>query len=284
MPGPWSEEEIKAIVKDYFTMLRAEIEGRDYNKAEHRRGLLPRLNSRSNGSIERKHQNISAVMIEMGLPYIDGYKPLANYQKKLFPEIIENMIAEDRRLLEMIEEDVQAGSDVPSVDDILGILDDPPQPVAVNSREVSMAKSKYSVGTNYLAREASNSALGAAGELLIMNYEKTRLIHADRANLADRIEQVSKTRGDREGFDILSFERSGEDRYIEVKTTRYGKETPFFLSLNEKEFSQRYSREYYLYRLFRFRKAPGLYTLKGSLESNFDLVPVSFRADGVRDE
>ena len=36
MPRNWSEAEISAIVEDYFEMLALEIEGRLYNKAEHR--------------------------------------------------------------------------------------------------------------------------------------------------------------------------------------------------------------------------------------------------------
>ena len=38
------------------------------------------LSNRSDGSIEFKHQNLSAVLIKHGLPYIIGYKPRWNYQ------------------------------------------------------------------------------------------------------------------------------------------------------------------------------------------------------------
>ncbi|MBB6262391.1 hypothetical protein FHS77_002965 [Paenochrobactrum gallinarii] len=43
-------------------MLADDIAGRRYSKAEHRRALLPLLNERSEGSVEFKHQNISAVL------------------------------------------------------------------------------------------------------------------------------------------------------------------------------------------------------------------------------
>ena len=33
---------------------------------------MPRLNNRSHGSVELKYQNISAVLIEMGMPYVSG--------------------------------------------------------------------------------------------------------------------------------------------------------------------------------------------------------------------
>jgi hypothetical protein len=41
----WSKEEVILIVNDYFDMLRKELEGLSYNKAEHRRNLGPLLNN-----------------------------------------------------------------------------------------------------------------------------------------------------------------------------------------------------------------------------------------------
>jgi len=75
MASNWSESEVEAAVADYFDMLRSELTGQKYNKTAHRRALMEQLNNRSDGSVELKHQNISAVLIEMGIPYIDGYKP-----------------------------------------------------------------------------------------------------------------------------------------------------------------------------------------------------------------
>jgi hypothetical protein len=59
--GTWTDIENDLIVADYFAMLADDVSGRPYSKAEHRRALLPLLNNRSEGSIEFKHQNISAV-------------------------------------------------------------------------------------------------------------------------------------------------------------------------------------------------------------------------------
>ena len=78
----WTKEEVSLIVTDYFEMLQLERNHKAYNKTEHRKALIPLLNDRSNGSVEFKHQNISAALINMGLPYIDGYKPRFRYQKQ----------------------------------------------------------------------------------------------------------------------------------------------------------------------------------------------------------
>ena len=90
---PWSEAEVEAAVADYFDMLKMELEAREYNKTEHRHELMVKLDGRSNGSVERKHQNISAVLREMGLPFIQGYKPLKNLQGALRP-VVERHVME----------------------------------------------------------------------------------------------------------------------------------------------------------------------------------------------
>lgn len=47
-------------------MLADDISARRYSKAEHRRALLPLLKDRSEGSVEFKHQTISAVLMGLG--------------------------------------------------------------------------------------------------------------------------------------------------------------------------------------------------------------------------
>ena len=98
-----------------------------------------------------------------------------------------------------------------------------------------------------------------------------RLISIRREALASKIEHVSRTRGDTEGFDILSFDASGADRLIEVKTTKYGRDTPFFVSRNELNVSQARAERYHLYRVFGFREAPHLFTLHGALSTTCSL-------------
>jgi hypothetical protein len=70
----WTAEECRLIVGNYFEMLSAELAGQRFNKAEHNRQLRALIH-RSRGALERKHMNVSAVMVELALPYIEGYKP-----------------------------------------------------------------------------------------------------------------------------------------------------------------------------------------------------------------
>jgi hypothetical protein len=68
VPEDWSHEEVEATVAAYLTMLEQELRGVAFNKSDSRRLLRETLNDRSDGAIERKHQNISAVLIELGFP------------------------------------------------------------------------------------------------------------------------------------------------------------------------------------------------------------------------
>jgi len=112
----------------------------------------------------------------------------------------------------------------------------------------------------------------------VINFERARLIHEGQESLAARIEHVSTAQGDGAGYDILSFERTGRERLIEVKTTNFGKETPFFLTRNELETSARHAAQYHLYRLFRFSAEPKLFTVPGNLYDRCALEPLQYRA------
>ena len=109
-----------------------------------------------------------------------------------------------------------------------------------------------------------------------MHYEKARLIHAGRERLAAQVERISETQGDGAGFDILSFDEDGRDRFLEVKTTRYGKDTPFYATANEVRYSEESAAQYHLYRCFGFGRAPKLYTLPGAISLTSSLEPKVF--------
>jgi hypothetical protein len=97
-------------------------------------------------------------------------------------------------------------------------------------------------------------------------------------HLAEKVQHVSQTRGDGLGFDILSFESSGKERFIEVKTTSFGQKTPFFVSANEVRFARQNADQFRLYRLFDFRAAPRLFELDGEIEKHCALDASTYRA------
>jgi Protein NO VEIN, C-terminal len=97
-----------------------------------------------------------------------------------------------------------------------------------------------------------------------------------KKRFSERIEQVSSTKGDGLGFGILSFDESGEERFIEVKTTGFAREMPFYASKSEVVFSGELQEKFHLYRLFEFRKSPRLFSLAGSITNYCKLEPVSY--------
>lgn len=89
--APWSDAENDVVIDAYFQMLTWERLGREYVKAEVVRSVEKQLPRRSYGSIEFKFQNISAVLNDAGYDYIDGYKPLANYQDALAKRVLKRV-------------------------------------------------------------------------------------------------------------------------------------------------------------------------------------------------
>lgn len=273
----WSRVEVEATVADYFAMLAKELSGVPYNKTAHRQQLVQLLNGRSEQSVEFKHANISAVLLDLGFPYITGYKPRSNYQG-LLHEVVADRLTASSSLLELAAADADQPIAVPEVDDILAVLAKAParsdEPRAAREPRPPQPVAQI----NYLEREARNRSLGEAGEEFVLNYERARLIHAGYETLAGAIEHTSRIRGDGAGFDILSFETSGRPRLIEVKTTKYGQETPFFVTQNEVKVSESEAPGYHLYRLFTFRTSPRLFTLNGALSVTCQLSPSTFLA------
>jgi hypothetical protein len=276
----WSEVEVLATVEDYFAMLSHELRGEPYNKREHNRRLQLRLTGRSAGAIEFKHQNISAILIKFGFPYIDGYKPRVNYQDRLRDAVLAKLEG-DTRLVATAESAV-AATVVRSVTwgSLTDVIVPAPRldtaPRRVYERAVSPRVPR--LGVNYLEREARNASLGAAGERFVLELEHRRLWEAGARHLADRIEHVAQSRGDGLGYDIASFDPDGRERLIEVKTTTFGAMTPFFATAREVTVSQEQAEAYRLYRLFKFRTKPRLFVLPGSLRQTCILDPVQFRA------
>lgn len=275
----WTEAEVALIVADYLAMLTHELTGQRFNKAERRRRLLQQLPGRSQGSIEFKHANISAVMLELGFPYLRGYKPRANFQRSRLVEEVSRQVS--RHLL--LDEAALTAVQRPAVlADPLGnfshvLADAPKRELAVREPEVGY-RVRQPLKRDFLEREARNRSLGLAGEEFALGFERWRLIQNGCGQLAERVEHTSKEKGDGAGFDIRSFECDGRDRYIEVKTTSFGERTPFFVSANELEFGRDHPESYCVYRLFDFRRSPRMFELAGPLELHCALDATTFKA------
>lgn len=264
------------IIADYFEMLLKESEGQDYVKAEHRRTLKHQLDNRSDGSVEYKHQNISAVLAELELPYVEGYKPARNYQHILRP-MVESFLKNNTEILAKLFN--AAANALPPIQEIPPLLE-VQAPAARDIKGVRRVHEPQALYTkrDYLLREANNKALGDLGEEAVLAYEENRLRQAGRPDLASQIEWTAKDVGEGIGYDIRSFDIAETPRYIEVKTTKHGIYFPFYITKNEIRFSEAHADAYHLYRVFSFRSQPKLYIKSGSVTNSFQLQPYVYKA------
>lgn len=178
----WQSNELDAIVVDYFTMLEAELAGQAYSKAGHSRALMAKI-GRTHRSVEFKHQNISAVLDELGLPRIRGYMPKRNYQGAI---------------VDAIERYLSKSPDV---------LDRVPKPEAPRTRasevfvQAPQRRPAHHQGPEGLQRlvrrfdpaerDYRNRRLGEAGEEFVVELERKRLAEAQREDLARWVRWVA---------------------------------------------------------------------------------------------
>jgi hypothetical protein len=258
---PWQRDELDAIIADYFQMLTAELAGQPYVKAQHSAALMAQI-GRSHRAVEFKNQNISAVLEELGLPWIPGYKPKRNYQNSIFPAI-DRYLTERPAILEF----------APSVPQPTGqstVFVAPP--IRTDDEQVLPIGLKHLVRKfDPVQRDHRNRKLGKAGEAFVVEVERQRLAQVEREDLANQVRCVANEDGDWAGYDVLSFDQLGHQRLIEVKTTNGAPQTPFFLTRTERALAEERISDWCIYRVHLFAKDPRIFCISPPLESAINL-------------
>lgn len=271
----WTDQENDLIVADYFAMLADDIAGRAYSKAGHRRALLLLLKGRSDGSVEFKYQNVSAVLKGLGEDWIPGYKPAFNFQKSLVDAVV--------RWLALNPDWLGRHSGLrgsPGLHEAGSIWVGPPptlsnKPPPQELEQMLQIARKFDVA----ARDARNRTLGRAGEECVLAHERSVLEVAGRDDLARKVRWVSEEDGDGAGYDIASFAPDGRSRLIEVKTTNGWERTPFHITRNELAVAEERRSEWCLFRLWNFSRAPKAFELHPPLDAHVSLTATSFQAN-----
>ncbi|MFC2966808.1 DUF3883 domain-containing protein [Acidimangrovimonas pyrenivorans] len=268
----WTDLQNDAIVADYFAMLADELAGRPYNKAAHNRALQ-KLTGRTKGSIEFKHQNVSAVLLGLGETWIRGYKPAFNFQTSLV-DAVAHWLQNHQGWLARVPPAPAPGLAEP------GLIWVGVAPTMRNAPPPKELEQMQAVARRFdvAARDERNRALGQAGEARVYQHERSILMGAGREDLAKRVEWVSRDRGDGAGFDISSFAPDGAQRLIEVKTTNGWERTPFHISRNELAVAEERRESWVLFRLYNFSRAPRAFELRPPLDAHLSLAPTTFQA------
>lgn len=132
---------------------------------------------------------------------------------------------------------------------------------------------------DYIKTAINDFEIGEAGEKIVYNHEKQKLIDAYNegkiTDLNNKLEWVSRF-DDSLGYDIRSYDvENQQEMYIEVKTTTGNATTPFYMSENEVLQSEKLGEQYYLYRLYKMdRYKPenvDYYILNGDICKNTDV-------------
>jgi len=276
MAGDWSDAQNDAIVTDYFAMLADDITGRPYSKAEHNRHLQSMI-GRQRGSIEYKHQNISAVLKGLGEDWIPGYKPAFNFQAALVDAVVRWL---DRHPDWLAPAARLAMGHSPAALRQEAMLWIGPPPTHSNTPPPDELEQMTAIARKYdvAERDARNRLLGRAGEERVLAHERASLLAAGRTDLAERIRWVSHVDGDGSGYDILSFDTDGSDRLIEVKTTKGWERTPFHITRNELAVAEERRTHWRLVRLWNFAREPRAFELRPPLEAHVSLIATSYQA------
>ena len=118
-------------------------------------------------------------------------------------------------------------------------------PTITSKSKSNSNKIRTKEGINYSEQQAISQKIGDRGEELVLRNEIEKI---KQWGLPDEI--LSKVRrvsleSDDYGFDILSFDKDGNERYLEVKTTKTnGKNFSFILTKNEFEQAKKYGNKY----------------------------------------
>lgn len=269
-PNDWTREECEIAVDAYFDCLAKKMAGRPFNRAQTCRTVAERI-GRTSGSIDFKFQNIDAVLYENGLPrMMDGIAP--NVQQ-LLRFVVLDPLAKHNSVFETVPEH---GSPITNADSIF--VESPKASRSNEDDEEVKSTSTLARKIDFAKRDANNRHLGQCGEEWVFHLERKRLSDAGRADLASRVDWIANRLGDGVGYDIVSFDETGAELLIEVKTTNAGILTPFFITPNELAVAEREGYGYRLYRVFDFSTSPRVFVLNGPLECQLDLKPQIYTA------
>jgi len=265
----WQDDELDAIVADYFTMLAADLAGRQYVKSRHSEALMAQI-GRTHRSVEFKHQNISAVLDKLGVPWIPGYKPKRNYQNAIF-DAIDRYLTKHPNTLEPAPT-WPAATALPAE-----IFVAPPKFVGADE-QIPERLRRLVRKFDPVERDYRNRSLGKAGEEFVIDIERRQLTGAHRLDLARKVRWVAAEEGDGAGYDVLSFDLTGRERLLEVKTTNGSARTPFFLTRTERDLAAERPEDWRIYRVHLFAKEPRIFAIAPPLERVVNLRPEIWRA------
>lgn len=280
-------EKVRQLFKDLYDLsndLKDRIES-------FQDGVNTIIETHKEGTINRSYQDDRAVMVYLNMRYPEKYYlykygmfvdfakiidyadlPKAGDIDLIFIfesmcEMILKRVMADKELLEMYEKRRQHYYDPAYhllVQDIIysvnyftvpEILDDDKE--IITKKFTLCAKNKAiklkGKHIDYIEQNKKQKDIGDAGEEFVFQSERKK-VKKYKLSADKQVRWVSKLDGDGLGYDILSYDKKGNEIYIEVKTTTGPENSSMYITANELEMSDRFPEQYRLYRVFEFDK------------------------------
>lgn len=149
-------------------------------------------------------------------------------------------------------------------------------------KKIKRVTKHYPKMVDFKREAARRKRTGDLGEEIVLKKEREVLEKNKKINLSKEVKQISKM-DTSAGYDILSYELSGEEKYIEVKSTSASprKTLTFIITNNEYEKAKK-TKNYYIYIVFNTTsKNPKIWGLKNPFIGEFKgivLTPIGFQA------
>jgi Domain of unknown function (DUF3883) len=256
---PWSDAEIRATVDAYFGMLLDEQAGVPFVKARVNEGLRRQLDRRSRQAVDSKLANISAILHEESVQPLSGYVPRVNVEQELRAAVLEALDGPAMlraRLASLQLDKLEPTTASLATSDVLI-----PAPRRGRDRRTHAPVTRQDWVA--AASDEARRDLGRRGEEWVCECERAELVKRGHPELAAMVDHVA-ARVDGLGYDVLSFDaETGDELWIEVKTTNRGDSAPFLISDHELRIWRDSIHKFRLFRVVRFSTEPRLYVLAG---------------------
>ncbi|WP_343617344.1 DUF3883 domain-containing protein [Flavobacterium sp.] len=134
----------------------------------------------------------------------------------------------------------------------------------------------HGVDVDFSKKANEHKDLGDRGELLVKERE---IEYLEKNKLYDKAELVCIVK-DGKGYDVYSFDELGNEKYIEVKTTKGNEYTSFFLTDNELKFMRLNKDKYSIYRVYNYNEENNFgefFELRGDVEKQLFLKPSEYK-------
>lgn len=141
------------------------------------------------------------------------------------------------------------------------------------------SKPKHSISEErFRAIQKTREQIGLAGENWVVDYERRELNQSGHKVLAEKVHRISAINLSA-GYDVLSYEIIGDEKYIEVKTTALSR-SEFFLSAHELDIAKEFKNRYWIYFVSEIYGDPRLIKIHDPADkigNQLTLTPTNFR-------